>query len=246
MKLYKLNLTKAQLDAMPPHERGVLLLFGHIGNELNILRKAAMFSGNVLSDDEVMKLAEIGQWTFFMRLLGAKTHEAWEAFRRLFQKNKDMAARYAKPLNDKYGKEWDQLKKVFGSGKSIVEGLRNEHVFHYPTAEIIEASFHSLSPEEDWSWYLSDIKANSFYFASDMVANNAMLRAANGGELQGASDKFAKEVIELSTLVDDLLGNVVELMLDANFPGARAKDPMLERNDLQEADQIRLPFFCAE
>jgi len=78
------------------------------------------------------------------------------------------------------------------------------------------------------------------------VANNAMLRAANGGELQGASDKFAKEVIELSTLVDDLLGNVVELMLDANFPGARAKDPMLERNDLQEADQIRLPFFCAE
>jgi hypothetical protein len=232
---------------MPQQERSAILLFGHIANELNILRKAALFSGNAaLSDHKVMQLAEVGQWTFFMRLLAAKTFEAWEAFRKLFQENKDMAAKYAKPLNGRYGEEWDELKKVFGSGKSAIIGLRNDHVFHYPSVETLEASFQSLSPEEDWSWYLSDKKANSFYFASDMVANSAMLRDVNGGELKGASGKFTKEVISLSTLVDDLLGNVVELLLDTHFPGARAADPVVERNDLQTVDQIKLPFFCAD
>ena len=244
MQLYQLHLTKEQLAAMPDIERQTLLLFGHIANELNMLRKAALFSGNAISDNVVMRYAEVAQAYFFIKLLGAKTFEAWEAFRRHFQEGL-LGAKYSKQLADsEYGPTWEELKRRFGAGGLIITRLRNEHVFHFPDREAIERSFQSLSPDEDWSWYLSDLKANSFYAASDMIANNAIFQDINANEVQQATVQLMDEVLELSTDVDDVIGAVALILIDAHYPNARTQEPIVQTDDLRAVDDIKLPFFC--
>src|SRR6266545_2769474 len=98
MRLYRFHLPKNRLAAMPQNERHMMLLFGQIANELNMLRKSALFSGNDVSDNETVKFAEVAQWYFFIKLLGAKTFEAWEAFRRYFQGDGEIAQKYSQPL----------------------------------------------------------------------------------------------------------------------------------------------------
>lgn len=244
MHLYRFRLTKDQLAAIPQNERHMMLLFGQIANELNILRKSALFSGNGLSDNEIVKFAEVAQAYFFIKLLGAKTYEAWEAFRKYFQGDPEIAQKFSRPLADgEQGATWGKLKKRFGAGGLVIQSLRNDHVFHFPDRDAIEGSFQSLPPEEDWSWYLSDSKANNFYAASDMVANNALFRDINQNELKGASGRLIDEVIELSTDVDDVLSAVVQILIETYFPDLEAEQ-VLELNDLGGVDDVKLPFFC--
>jgi hypothetical protein len=246
MRLYRFRLPKDQLAVMSQNERHMMLLFGQIANELNILRKSALFSGNNVSDNEIVKFAEVAQWYFFIKLLGAKTFEAWEAFRRYFQGDAEIAQKYSQPLaNSEHGATWERLRKRFGAGGLAIQRLRNEHVFHFPDRETIEQSFQSLQPDEDWSYYLSDVKANSFYAASDMVTNNAVFRHVNQDELQGASTRLIDEVLQLSTDVDDVVSTVVQILIETHFPDVAAEH-VLELNDLEGADEIKLPFFCAD
>lgn len=244
MKLYQLKLSKERLAAMPEKERGLLLLIGHILNEINILRKAALFCGNQLGDQEHVKLAEMGQQILFMRLLGGKTHEAWLAFERRFQKDRDISRAYTKPLADLRGEVWEKLKKTFGTGKFIAT-LRNDHAFHNPHQADIEKSFQKLPAEEDWSWYVSDRTANCYNWSSDMVMTNLMFDATNKQSIREASDTFAAQVMSTSSLVEGLLAGFAEIMFEKYFPGLRAEQPIAELQDLPSVDEAKLPFFVA-
>ncbi len=115
----------------------------------------------------------------------------------------------------------------------------------FPNRDAIEQSFQALHPSEDWSYYLSDVKANSFYAASDMVANNALFRDINQNQLGGASGQLIDEVLELSTDVDDIVSAVVQIMIETYFPETVAEQVM-EDDTLQSVDEIKLPFFCAD
>lgn len=244
MKLYQLKLSKEQLAAMPEKERCLLLLIGHILNEINILRKAALFCGNQLGDQEHVKLAEMGQQILFMRLLGGKTHEAWLAFERRFQKDKEISLVYAKPLADLRGEVWEKLKKMFGT-ENFIATLRNDHAFHNPHQADIERSFQKLPAQEDWSWYASDRTANCYNWSSDMVMTNVMFDATNKLSIREASDAFAEQVMATSSLVESLLAGLAEIMFEKYFPGLRAEQPVAELQGLPSVDEAKLPFFVA-
>ena len=81
IKVYRVDLTKEKLEAMPPKERQLLLLLGHAANEINVLQKlVSMAWPRDTEADEVVRHVEMGQTFILMRILIGKLREARKLF----------------------------------------------------------------------------------------------------------------------------------------------------------------------
>jgi hypothetical protein len=79
------------LALMPPEERKLPLLLGHVNNELNVLSKLTIMS--VAKNEEcntLVGLIETGQTLILMRIHIGKLFEAWKLFDQRVLKNKRM------------------------------------------------------------------------------------------------------------------------------------------------------------
>ena len=85
-----------------------------------------------------------------------------------------------------------------------VSTLRNQYVFHYPSAEL-NAAMPGIPDDEDWKIYLSETDGNSLYYLSEMVAGRAMIAEGNPDKAVGYEkimadcDSVARHIMALST-----------------------------------------------
>jgi hypothetical protein len=86
VKVYKAELTKARLEAMPEADRTALLLLGHASNEIGMLRKLLLVAMNGdVPDNKIVDHVQAGQTLILLRMLLGKVHEAWLLFSKRVQ-----------------------------------------------------------------------------------------------------------------------------------------------------------------
>jgi hypothetical protein len=191
MLLYKVELTKERLAAMPAEERRALLLLGHAINELNVLQKLIMMHRRTPAAHKVVDRLEDGQALILTRVLIGKLHEAWELFKVRVQASALLRSKY---LDNKDGERralLEKLNKHFG-GKSPLTAIRNQLSFHYTDkTNLVEHDFQHLSDTEPWEFYLAETVGNSFYWASELVTTASMVRLATPGA-RGQPEDFGR------------------------------------------------------
>jgi len=249
--VFQLPITKKALTDMPSKERTLLLLFGHAVNEINVLMKLVIIASQGEAQTEIMGYVEAGQAMIFARLFIGKLHEAWELFKCRFQGDKEIALKYAPALNEEAKQSLDYLNKYFGKKNSLTE-IRNQFSFHYKDEDqLIESNFHRLTDNEPWDFYLSEIRANSFYYASELVVMNGAIEIA-GSHIGLDVAEPMRQQRAFESLVDissDVAGHICTLFGDCikDIMIAHLGDDLgLIEIDIPAApklSEISMPFF---
>jgi hypothetical protein len=250
--IYQIGLGKKNLEAIPVEERRLLLLLGHATNEINVLQKLIIESGQVSPEHKFVDHVQAGQTLILMRILIGKLHEAWELFKVRFQGKREIRDLYFPKLDDKAQDALTQLKKHFGK-QSPLTLIRNRLSFHYKDDhDLVETSFQRIPEDEGWNFYLSDVQANCFYYASELVIGNGMTdhtQAAGdtGSYLEREARAFGylcDLVINISRQIMTLFGECIACIVTERISGVEAPVPV-KINSVKLGD-IAIPFFIDE
>jgi hypothetical protein len=256
LRVFRLNLTKERLAALPLAERRLLLLLGHASNEINVLSKLIMMALQGRPTIQIVDYVEAGQALILMRLLIGKLHEAWELFKVRFKADRKIATKYRPELKSEATAAVEFLDKHFGKRSPITQ-IRNQIAFHYKDeGDLIEANFNNLPASEPWEFYSSNIVANSFYYASELVVTGSLTGftkrpEGDGDHGDGLSEQaraFAR-ICDLTIAVSDklttLFGECIAAILTANFSDAVELET-IELSDVPRLTTIAIPFFVDE
>lgn len=241
--IYGVAIPKAKLAAMPADERQLLLLLGHVENEISTLRRLVVFSLQTQSSDPVIDQIAHGRAWVVIRLLIGKLAEGHEVVKKRVQ-GSPVGKKYIATLNPAGAAALDRLKKHFGKS-GLLNKLRNFHAFHYPDDKRIEDGFANVGESENWEFYLADASGNSFYHASEMVMLYAMLRELGPLDPRDAIPKLASDVLDASEALSQFLGHFIGTIIQQT-PGL-AGDPRIVAGvaDTPKVAEVSVPPICS-
>jgi hypothetical protein len=233
MKIYQVKLSKGALALMPPEERKLLLLLGHVNNELNVLSKLTIMSGEQESN-KVVGLVQTGQTVILMRIHIGKLFEAWLLFSQRVLGNMLQMQKYLDKISEEAKKSRVEIQKQFGRNGQFAD-IRNKISFHYKDDnDLIEQNFQSLPESELWDFYLHKTKCNSFYWASELVVSHSMMNISSNVShdytVQEAGDRVTsawkalcsdvkKASLHMTVLFDELIAQICIVHINEAQPG---------------------------
>lgn len=250
MGVYKTVLTKRQLASMPSEDRKLFLVLGNVVNEVSLLQKLMAMRRRTVAPSKAVEIVENGQVTILMRVLVGKLHEAHRFFQSCVQGDRALRERY-RIAGDWEGKALlKQLNSKFGT-LSLLTRMRNKLSFHYVDEDgLVEASFQALPEDEEWSMYLGDVVANSFYQMSEMVVMRAAIDMVDLEPVEGERIEASKlpvlldEVLEVAGIVMELSQMLMVAVLDKADLDLEAEE--IDVGPLVRLEEINLPFFVAD
>src|SRR5712692_2953005 len=136
MKIRTLQLSKSDLRLFPDSERLLVVVGGHIRNEVACLEKLLLRAVHTESTSQMESDGNVSQSFLLLRLLAGKLYEG----RRFLKKNFDdkLASAYAKVLPEDRLSAYEELKAYVDSHSTqIIKLIRNHLAFHYATDGIL-------------------------------------------------------------------------------------------------------------
>lgn len=251
MQIHKARLPKQHLARLPEADRGLFLLLGHISNEINVLQKLMLVLRRDDPPSRVVDIVEAGQVMIIMRLLIGKLHEAYRVFNERVQGDAAIRDRYRIRGNWSGSDLLNRLNARFKGG-SVLTRIRHKIALHYVDEDhLLEASFQSLAENEPWELYLSDTAANSFYYASELVAMKAAIDLVEVGQAVNEEPERTKlDALFNETLaVANIIVKLSQILMIEILKNLTANDLMMELveiGDVPRLSDIQLPFFVDE
>lgn len=251
-RIYEVRLGKRNIASIPLEERRLLLLLGHAANEINVMQKLMIMSLQVKPDQKFADHIQAGQTLILLRALIGKLHEAWDLFKKRFQSESQIKYFYLPKLDQKAQDALTKLNRHFGLGSPLSD-VRNRFSFHYrDDHDLAEKSFQEIPETDEWSFYLSNILGNSFYYASELVIVAGVTKLAEPDDEAGpylersvrAFERLCTLAIEVSELIMTLFSECIARIVTERLPNAELMEPV--EIDAPALKDVTLPFFIDE
>ena len=251
MNIYRVKFSKSELSKLPEDEQIFLFQMAHFLNEISMLHKCLVMSGNGLStSNEIERQGQVSLSIFFLRLLAGKLKEGWEMLQKDYFGSK--LSRYYKKELTLSGR--DSLKKLeqYFAGENVVSFIRNEFSFHYGKGkikdgkgkfrEVLKEVLSKAIDSEIFEMALSE-EATSLYAFSDIMVHKAIFEYLEPSDIEKSLKKLMDEVVrDVSRWFIDF-GNeclrVTVEKLNIEYTKAEIPDPPLLR-------EMRLPYFVKD
>jgi hypothetical protein len=238
--IVRFRLDKAKLAALPEDERCILLLAGHISNELGFLQALVLFTLRQYSNRVEEAYTMTRAWVV-LRLLIGKVGETLVFISKRIQGGRFNPARLQPLLRRDAALKtaYDRVNGYIG-GSGILQRVRNEHVFHHPNNAEVEAAFRAVDASEDWSLYTSVARHTTVCDMSHEVMIRALLQAVGADPIKAVT-QLRDEVLDAA----DAILTFFEILLPAMLAQADAvssREAVLRiTNDMPSARDYRLP-----
>jgi hypothetical protein len=142
------------------------------------------------------------------------------------------------------------LQKDFADGRMAT--IRNQISFHYgDDKNLVEANWRKIPEDDPWDFYLHSLRANSFYYASELVITGVLTRLAIPHAARGTPGHLGEEAIglaeacKLNNQVSDrmlaVLGEFIAAIVFDTVPDLRGED--VDIGEAGKLSQLSLPFF---
>jgi len=244
MKLTKINLSKAELLSIPEKELELFIQLMNFYNDVNILQKLMVISGN--SREEASKNKIVGrslnsQGLFFLRIQAGKLYEGWNMLGKHFFNNKKFSQEYNKKGSSQSKKNLLKLKKSFGKG-NLLENIRNNYAFHYSkkSSNNMVKQIINASDSEIFEIYFSEEYGNCFFSITHDLLNISILEDIEPNNWSKAMNDFFQEILDTTKYFLDFSQDCIRIVLEKylimNYEEIEIPEP-LSIND------ITLPFF---
>lgn len=240
MKILKVEIPKLKLCSVEEREQIFLLQFGNLLNELSVLHKLVHFTTNTDAHDRTVRAAQNSQAFLLLRILAGKLWEGWRLLERDLFKTK-LSQEYVRNLSDLGTNSLDGLMKYF-CGQNIIYRIRNEFSFHYSdkSSTKIKSAIKKVGDSEVFRIFISEIHCNCFYEASDVLTNLSIVEWTNASEYQAKLEKLLKEIIDITWLFLDFLGDCLAVFAKKH-PEFKATE--IDIPDPPDIVEVTLPYF---
>jgi hypothetical protein len=243
-EIFKIPITKTQLQAIPTDERNLLLLASHAVNQLSTVRKLLIFSMNYESKSDTENLLSAGQSQTILRFLLGALAEAWQMILRPINQ-KIIGKDYINDIGPEGVASYAELKRHFGKS-NLLHKIRNTIAYHYPEAHELQAAFEDVPDDDDWTWYVARTINNSFYLASDMVISMGVIRATGEPDIIKSFRTVMGVVVPISNEMTDFLLLLMRAIVARHLgkemlsPRAGTGEKIINAPDLFK---FAIPFF---
>jgi hypothetical protein len=239
MKLFKINISKSKLDAIPEIERVFFVQIMQFINEINILQKCIIISSNELNSLNIIeKRGQIFQAQFFIRTLAGKLSEGWKMINKNYL-HTELSGEYEDLLSQKGKDSLSELKAYFNDQNNYIRLIRNKFAFHYDDEKIKE-EIKKIPQDEILEVYISEHRANCLYSLSDTIVNWSILNSIDSANSQRAMDTLINDIaIKVSGWFQEFCVDCVCIIakkLDLN-------SSEVEIYISQSINEIKLPYF---
>jgi hypothetical protein len=240
IEVFTIPISKAQFRTLPPKERAMVLVSGHILNQIGVLVKLVLFSTNNDLPDNVEGKASGCQSQILLRFLIAVLSEACV----YFEDRNDLIAVYLPDIH-KEGQEAYAKLQAFFDKKGLLRMIRNNYLYHYPNDKNVEKAFEAIPEDETWEWYLSHANTNSMYLSSELVLGSGMMNATGKETPAEAFGLAMAKTMELANAMPDFLMRLVEV-IGVKYLGANFLIPQshININDAPGLGTFCLPFYA--
>jgi hypothetical protein len=244
--VYKIRVSKDRLRAMPVGERSLFILLGYAANQLNLFSKLTLFSLNNMTDKEPENFLSGAQSQMLLRMAVGIIHEAWTKIVTTRVMQTPLGKEYL-PRLDQEGKDaLTSLKKLFG-GSGLLASIRNNYAFHHPYDADVEAAFERAATDsqwdKEWNWFFSHSNFNSFYFVSDIIMINGIMKEIGEADVFAAQQRLMDEVRTAMNEMTTLIMALTTVMWRKHFGDELEAEVCANVSDAPSVFEFALPFF---
>jgi hypothetical protein len=246
VQIYKVQLPKDKLMAMPEKERSLMILLGYASNQVSFFAKLVLLSSNKDGETEMEQKLSGTQTQMSLRVLIGALNEAWELVRKRFL-GSPLGKTY-RPLLDRDGADaLERLNKISG-GEGLFSNLRNSWIFHHPDQEgTVEAAFDAAAAdplcEGEWNWYFSFANYNSSFYPSEMVALHGIAQALGETDLIQAQHSLMGRVLAVAIDMNHVLYSIISALYVQNIGPELMSETPVEITTAPNFFEVWLPFF---
>ena len=223
----------------------MLLLGGHIVNELTTLHRLLVFASNAWPDSVEATYAGI-QYLTLTRLLIGKTGEGLEVFQKRI---------LSKPFGRVYVPEVEKmsagqeavakLRQITGSN-GLLRRLRNSHAFHNPSDTHLLEAFNALGDDEDWSMMAASSRHTVAFPMSQAVTTRALLDETKISDPRLATVAMRDEVLEAADALITFFEHLTIAMAQKHDLFFGNPKPIKDIAQLPSATDVRIPPLCRD
>ena len=244
VEIYSLTVPLDSVKALSNERRFAYYLLGHIFNELMCLQKLVCFALPKHDDRRPARLRpELGQALFLFRLACGKIWEASKAIR----ENKELAETLIQDVLPRMPDGMSRLKALNAAinDATWLSPLRNGMGFHFPTFE--RWSSH-IVPDESWIddvIFLGDKSGNTYYDASDTVAQAWMFGQKGAIDPCNAVDPLIGQMIDLLRVMNSFLEDALVTFVAEVILGGTARRETVGKVLAPEFEGVSIPFWTS-
>lgn len=244
MQIYVVTIDRSQFDKLDDREQCLLLFAGHFANELNSLIKLFHWSSNFDSGLHIEKAARNSQALMLARILTGKLAQGWELIQSAYFTT-SLSKIYDPHLDEPTKNALKALKQYF-SAPNIIRSIRNTHSFHYDFEEL-KSALRRTPIDEQLVFYMAREYVNSFYEASDVIANRSVLEQINSNSASDALEKWISDTTRVAGLFLELLSGLMFIAMSRLLPTEHdiLDSPVIEIDTAPSMDEVSIPFFVA-
>ncbi len=242
IKVYRVPISKEQFQSIPPDQRAIVFVAGHILNQVGVFIKLVRFSTNADPTDPIEERVSAAQSQLILRCLMGVLVEGWEFIRR--PTNQRIIGNYLNGIDEDGQTSYEKLKKHFGKS-GLLYKLRNNFLYHYPQPAELDEAFKSIPADEEWEWYLSEANTNSFYFSCELAIGYGII-GATGEPIQiSAFGTVMREVMQVANTLPYFLMPLMKAILTKHL-GTTILNPQPGTviKNAPELEQFWIPFFA--
>ena len=238
--VFQYRFSRAALGGVPVPERNLFLAAAHVTNELNLLHKLAVWSGD-FEGTEPLQRAQICQSFILFRLLAGKLNEANEMLRRDYfatQISRVYDQLLPQPAQDSLA----AIKRYFAR-ENIINRTRNDFAFHYSAAGA-GAGFEALPPEEQLDYYVGRTLSNTLYYYSEVSVAVATIGSLDRDHF----GRFVGEIITVSKHFLHLLDGLLFVFTERHGRTALLEPDVTHQIDLTDSppfSSVKIPWFTS-
>jgi hypothetical protein len=242
MKLLQVTIKRADFDKIPEDERTLLILLGHVANELNVLVRLFHWSASV---EDTSPIEQKGNNTLVftvIRIFTGKLHEAWQLLTKAFFSSK-LAQSYEQEMSDEDKEHLNELKQYF-SKKNLIATVRNGYAFHYAPDQV-SSSYSSVPETEELHMYLGETDLNSLYFFADAITNRALLHAIKPDDHQAAMEQLRVETTHIHAAFLHVISALMVIGVKRHLGQTLEELDTIEVEikPALDSEAVRIPFF---
>jgi hypothetical protein len=211
MKLHSVRLPVTVFSTMPDDDRGLLVLYGHILNEVNALNRLLACAARIEPGPTWLVHAGSAQAFLLAKLQIGKLYEGWKATKDAYFSTK-LSRTYGSLIGSPATEGIAKLKAYFGR-KNVITSVRNGFAFHYSVEVARQPIAQSTEPEE-LAFYLHEHVGNSLYHFSEFVMNGSLLQGIDAKDIGAAMNRMLIELNEVTSWLNDFAQGVMIAILD--------------------------------
>jgi hypothetical protein len=240
IEVYRVPISKAQFQTMPPKERAMVLVCCHMLNQIGVIIKLVRFSSNRDPENLIEESASGVQTQIVLRFLIGVLSEACV----YFEERQDIITQYLPDIHDEGREAYAKLQAYFDR-KGLLRMIRNNYLFHYPNDKNVERAFAAIPDDQPWEWYISHANTNSIYMSSELVIGYGMMNVTGKSDPLEAFGEVMGKTMGLANTIPDFLMRLVQVIC-VKYLGKDALQPRPGTiiQDAPELGTFWIPFYA--